>query len=138
MLVKATRPVFSKRSRLLSFVRQIPFKGTIVDSIIEASLLGGLYSSEGIEGWVDSRLQKLLGKRNRSIEFQDLQMPLHVVAGYLDAMKARIWSSRTTPAYSVAHAVRASCRIPLFFQPVEEGRTLLLCARGDIGGLLYL
>jgi hypothetical protein len=60
------------------------------------------------------------------IEFQDLQMPLHVVAGNLDSMTARIWSSKTTPAHSVAHAVRASCTIPLFFQPVEEGRTLLV------------
>jgi predicted acylesterase/phospholipase RssA len=126
MLVKATRPVFLKPSRLLSILRHIPFKGTIVDSIVEASLVGGLYSSEGIERWVDSRLQKLLGKRNRSIEFQDLQMQLHVVAGNLDAMKARIWSSRITPAYSVAHAVRASCTMPLFFQPVEEGNTLLV------------
>ena len=41
-------------------------------------------------------------------------------------MKPRVWSSRTTPAHNVAHAVRASCTIPLFFQPVEEGSALLV------------
>jgi len=41
-------------------------------------------------------------------------------------MKARVWSSRTSPGDSVAHAVRASCTIPLFFQPVEQGNALLV------------
>jgi len=41
-------------------------------------------------------------------------------------MKPRVWSSRTTASQSVAHAVRASCTIPLFFQPVEEGSALLV------------
>src|SRR6185295_8266772 len=41
-------------------------------------------------------------------------------------MKARVWSTRTTANQSVAHAVRSSCTIPLFFQPVEEGSALLV------------
>ncbi len=125
MLVKPERSIFGRRSPWLSFLRPIP-KGATFDSVVEVVVMGGLYSSEGIGKWVEDCLQELLGKRNKSVEFQDLPVPLHVVAGNLDAMKPRVWSSRTTPAYSVAHAVRASCTIPLFFQPVEEGTTLLV------------
>jgi hypothetical protein len=47
-----------------------------------------------------------------------LNIPLHVVATEIGTSKPAIWSSDTTPLESVAYAVRCSCTIPLFFQPV--------------------
>lgn len=94
--------------------------------IVVGALRGGLYSSEKIGDWVESRLLKLLNQNKGPVHFEDLVLPLYVVASDLMTMKARVWSKSETPTASVAHAVRASCSIPLFFQPVEEGSTLLV------------
>lgn len=126
LLVKPTRSTFSSGSKFLSALQKVPFKGAVLDSIVGIARLGGLHSSAGIETWVEGCLKELTGKQNGPVLFGDLAMPLHVVAGDLSTMKPRVWSSRTTPHQSVAHAVRASCTIPLFFQPVEEGSALLV------------
>ena len=126
LLVKPTRSTFSTKSKLVSALRRVPFKGEVLDSIIGVARLGGLNSSVGIETWVEGCLKELTGKQNGPVLFSDLVMPLHVVAGDLSTMKPRVWSTRTTANQSVAHAVRASCNIPLFFQPVEEGSALLV------------
>jgi predicted acylesterase/phospholipase RssA len=125
LLVPVSRPLFVGRARL-GFLKWIPYRRKLLNAIANAMKWGGLYSSEGIQVWVEECLQELLGKRNRPIQFQDLVTPLHVVAGDLATMKPRIWGSQATPGESVAHAVRASCTIPVFFQPVEEGSTLLV------------
>ena len=126
LLQKPIHSTFSKVSKRISLLRIIPLKGELGNSIVEIARIGGLYSSAGIEKWLEQCLKELTGKQSGPVEFKDLVMPLHVVAGDLNTMKARVWSSRSTPASSVAHAVRASCSIPLFFQPVEEGSALLV------------
>jgi len=126
LLVKPMRSTFATGSKLVSVLQKVPFKGGVLDSIVEIARLGGLHSSVGIETWVETCLKELTGKQNGPVLFSDLVMPLHVVAGDLSTMKPRVWSTRTTANQSVAHAVRASCTIPLFFQPVEEGSALLV------------
>ena len=126
LLEKPTRSTFSAVSKVVKLFRHVPFKGATVDSLVTIARLGGLYSSVGIERWVESCLKELTGKTSGPVEFRDLLMPLHVVAGDLNTMKARVWSTHSTPAQSVAHAVRSSCSIPLLFQPVEEGSALLV------------
>jgi len=126
LLVKPTRSTFSSTSKLLSVLEKVPLKGEVLESIVGIARLGGLHSSAGIESWVETCLRELSGKQHGPVLFSDLVMPLHVVAGDLSTMKPRIWSTRTTANQSVAHAVRASCTIPLFFQPVEEGSALLV------------
>lgn len=126
LLVKPTRSTFTSESKFVSTLRKVPFKGVTLDTVVRIGQLGGLHSSEGIETWVEGCLKELTGKQNGPVLFGDLAMPLHVVAGDLSTMKPRVWSTRTTANQSVAHAVRASCTIPLFFQPVEEGSALLV------------
>ena len=126
LLVKPTRSTFSSGSMLVKTLDNVPFKGEILTSIVGIARLGGLHSSARIETWIESCLKELTGKVSGPVTFTDLTMPLHVVAGDLSTMKPRIWSTQTTPSQSVAHAVRASCTIPLFFQPVEEGSALLV------------
>ncbi|NRR31883.1 patatin-like phospholipase family protein [Oxalobacteraceae bacterium] len=81
-------------------------------------LYEGLYSSAGIEKWVEEKLKILLNFReDRPVLFQDLPIPLSVVATDIKTRRVKIWDSRKTPHESVASAVRASCAIPAFFQP---------------------
>ncbi len=126
LLVKPVHSTFARRSKILSVLNKKLFNGHVLQSIFGIFQLGGIHSSVGIETWVESCLKELTGKANGPVLFKDLAMPLHVVAGDLSTMKARVWSTRTTPNQSVAHAVRSSCTIPLFFQPVEEGSALLV------------
>jgi predicted acylesterase/phospholipase RssA len=92
---------------------------------------GGLYSSRPIEEWLDDRLAELLPGAPRPIRFGDLALPTYVVATDLGAAKKRVWSTYETPDDPVAFAVRASCSIPFFFQPVRMGEARLVD-----GGLL--
>lgn len=78
----------------------------------------GVYSSEKIEEWLDSELRKLLNK-NDTVRFKDLKLPLHVVATDLVQQKQKVWNVQTSGDEPVAHAVRCSCTIPFYFQPVN-------------------
>jgi predicted acylesterase/phospholipase RssA len=87
---------------------------------------GGVYSSGALETWIDSLLGTLLPTAERPVQFGDLLLPTYVVATDLAAGGPRVWSTEETPKASVAVAVRASCSIPLFFQPVVEGNSRLV------------
>lgn len=126
LLVNPTRSSFARKPAFLSVLGRLHVLGPRFQPLIDAAQFGGIYSSEGVERWVEGCLRELTGKRTGPVEFQDLVMPLYVVAGDLGSMKARVWNSEQNPRSSVAHAVRASCTIPLFFQPVEEGSALLV------------
>lgn len=78
----------------------------------------GLFSSEELETWLEQTLQSLLGKSER-VRFRDLNIPLSVVATELGAEKPIVWSYDKTPDEFVSFAVRCSCSIPIFFQPVQ-------------------
>ena len=126
LLEKPDRSTFSNGQKLIKALGKVLPNSSRLASVVEVARFGGLYSSAGIEKWVEGCLKELTGKPNGPVNFSDLEMPLHIVAGDLNTMKPRVWSSQITPAQSVAHAVRASCSIPLFFQPVEEGSALLV------------
>lgn len=81
----------------------------------------GLYSSKGLEEWMDKELRALTGKEGGDpVTFRDLNIPLHVVCTDTVLRKGKVWSLKNTPEESVAYAVRCSCSIPVFFQPVER------------------
>lgn len=85
------------------------------------ALKGSAHSSERIQQWVDDRLAELLPQAARPIKFKDLILPTWIVATDLSGRRAKIWSTQHTPNENVALAVRCSCSIPLFFEPVEAG-----------------
>ena len=86
---------------------------------------GGLYNSQSIEDWVEVVLRELLNQKasTRRVIFDDLPIPLYVVASDLGSREPKVWSKHQTPQDSVALAVRCSCAIPFFFKPVRSGGT---------------
>jgi predicted acylesterase/phospholipase RssA len=80
----------------------------------------GMHSSLQIERWMEQELRQLLPNiGNRPIRFSDLLIPTWVIATDLKTGGVRIWSSRETGSEEVSPAIRASCSIPVFFQPVQ-------------------
>jgi len=78
----------------------------------------GIYSSAYIREFMDDELRRLLPHLRARVQFKDLVKPCAVVAADLSTRAVKIWSSALTPTDEVSTAVRASCSIPLFFQPV--------------------
>jgi predicted acylesterase/phospholipase RssA len=78
----------------------------------------GLHSSHGIEDWVNQQLHDLLPTVRGRVRFRDLPVPTYVVATDIISNDVKVWSSFATPDDEVAFAVRCSCSIPAFFQPV--------------------
>lgn len=79
----------------------------------------GMYSSEALEEWLEKELQSLLDISSRTVTFNDLKLPLHVIATDINRQKQTIWNESNSGSSSVAKAVRCSCTIPLYFQPVD-------------------
>lgn len=109
------RPEFAKY--LLGIGLKLSGKKEIA-SIIN---FGGIYSSTYIETWIEEKLSKLLSINGRPVKFKDLPLPTYIVATDLLSSSVKIWSQSLTPDENVALAVRSSCSIPLFFQPVISG-----------------
>jgi predicted acylesterase/phospholipase RssA len=87
---------------------------------------GSAFSSGRLEQWLDGLLAKLLPNAKPPILFEDLLLPTWIVATDLGGRRPKVWSTKNTPKESVAMAVRASCSIPLFFEPVEIGNNMLV------------
>lgn len=114
------------RTRFLTHLARTLLSSTSsrMSSIGKILLLGGRYSSRGIEAWIDDRLADLLPDASRPVRFSDLRLPTWVVASDLSAGRTKVWSTSATPDTPVRFAVRCSCSIPLFFEPVAEGTNL--------------
>jgi predicted acylesterase/phospholipase RssA len=100
----------SVSARLLSLVTK---KAGLIDRL-------GMHSSEYIEQFMEAELKKLLPQSHSPVQFRDLPKPVAVVATDLRTRNVKVWSSVGTPEDEVSVAVRASCSIPLFFQPVQN------------------
>ena len=79
----------------------------------------GLFDSLEIERFMETELRKLTG-RSDTVTFQDLIPNLHIVCANMETHSVHIWNKTKTPLESVAKAVRCSCSIPVFFQPVDN------------------
>jgi len=110
-------------------LKMIPFLNRVLMGRI--AMYGGAYSSTSIEEWVDGRISELLPDAVRPVKFNALLLPTTIVATDLAGGRPKVWSTTTTPDESVALAVRCSCSIPLFFEPVAVGNN-----RFVDGGLL--
>jgi NTE family protein len=81
----------------------------------------GLYSGSQFVGW----MQRLLAAKGVAT-FKDLKRELVVVAADLTTRRQSVFSLRETPNTRVADAVRASMSIPLIFEPVSFGESVLV------------
>ena len=87
---------------------------------------GAAYSSARIEDWLDDLLAELLPEASRPIRFADLIIPTAIVAGDLSGNRYKLWTTKHDVGAKVSMAVRCSCSIPLFFEPVESGNDFLV------------
>ncbi|TFW61411.1 hypothetical protein CT676_07825 [Bradyrhizobium sp. MOS001] len=92
---------------------------------------GGMHSTSRIKDWIEKNLREVLAEQGKSVpdrlvQFRDLVLPLHVVAADVAQKEPKIWSRETTPDDSVSFAVQASCAIPVYFQPVLAGSSVLV------------
>ncbi|RFC64034.1 hypothetical protein DYI37_06615 [Fulvimarina endophytica] len=92
---------------------------------------GGLHSSAALYSWMEKNLREVLTEQGRAlperpIHFRDLALPLYIVATDVAQKQPKLWSRSATPDESVALAVQSSCAIPLFFQPVTVGASVLV------------
>ena len=105
-------------SSLMRFALK-PFNLTRFGPIATAWSERGLHSSSEIEAWMNRTLTDVIPGKGRNIRFVELPIPTWVVATDIVSRDVKIWSSWTTPEDEVAQAVRCSCSIPGFFQPVH-------------------
>lgn len=79
----------------------------------------GCRRSDAIQMFVEKELSRILIKKTGKVTFSDLKMPVSVISSDLQNNTIRVWSTNKTPHDSVAYAVRCSCAIPFYFQPVD-------------------
>lgn len=119
-MVKPDLPDY-KASKVDRFIKGPFLKMAGQPVVANVLTMGGQYSSSYIEQWMNQRLRHLLRHSDDIIRFKHLKIPTYVIATDLEGVRARVWSKESTPEDSIAFAVRASCSIPGFFQPVAQG-----------------
>jgi predicted acylesterase/phospholipase RssA len=80
----------------------------------------GFHSSVVIKTWMEGLLFELLPQEQHPIAFKSLPFPTYIVSTDLARSEAKVWSQDTTPDELVSEAVRASCTIPIYFQPINR------------------
>lgn len=80
----------------------------------------GMHSSSEIQSWLEKELIKLIPGTTSPVKFRDLKIPTSVISTDLLTQRIKVWSTANTPDDDVAYAVRTSCSIPVFFQPVSN------------------
>ncbi|HIF9199173.1 TPA: patatin-like phospholipase family protein [Photobacterium damselae] len=110
---------YKKHQKKRNFARKVFKNNKEIVSLLDFLDNLGLYSSEELESWLNDELRNLLNIENKIVKFRDLKLPLHVIATDIINQKQKVWNYDTSPDESVAFAIRCSCSIPLYFQPVN-------------------
>ncbi|MCX2483526.1 patatin-like phospholipase family protein [Pedobacter sp. MR2016-24] len=79
----------------------------------------GAYNSSELLEWIDKELRLILDRSDK-VQFKHLIIPLTVVATDLKSRTFKLYSSLEDPEEFVADAVRNSCNLPIFFQPIDK------------------
>jgi len=114
---------YIKATILLPFKKLKPYKDILRYS--------GMHSSLKIQDWIEAKLLELVKPYRQpgtmgNVLFNELKIPLHIVATNLSTGLPQVWSTETTPEESVAYAVRCSCSIPFFFQAIGNKNSILV------------
>lgn len=121
--------IYKNNNRYIGLVKYLPLgKLSPIKDIIFNS---GIHSSSKIQEWLENKLQELLTPYREkdskgNIRFNELKIPLHIVATNLSTGLPQVWSTETTPEESVSYAVRCSCSIPFFFQAISDKNSILV------------
>jgi predicted acylesterase/phospholipase RssA len=82
--------------------------------------IANLLSQDYADLYFERLLSELLPNERRPIAFKSLPFPTYIVSTDLVRSEAKVWNQETTPNELVSDAVRASCSIPIFFQPIDR------------------
>lgn len=121
--------IFEKRLPIWArILRRLTWGGP--RKLADIATYGGLHNSKLLEDWIEQRLVELVRAdaplNKKPVSFAELQIPLYVVATDFSSGQPKVWSRDLTSEESVALAVRHSCTIPFFFQPVRSGSSIFL------------
>ena len=87
----------------------------------------GFYKGDAFYEWIAQRLsEKLTGRLFGAPRFEDLRLPLKIVATDVVLKEPVVFSVQDNPKMPVAYAVRMSMSIPFFFVPVPLGESWLV------------
>lgn len=84
---------------------------------IAEGLPSGLYSGEGIEGYV----RRVLEAEGRTDDFRQLERQLYVTATDLDTCERVVFGMNGCDDVPISTAVRASTALPMVYEPVRVG-----------------
>lgn len=79
----------------------------------------GLYDSSSIQQWLDKELRTLLNQSS-PVKFKDLIIPVTIVTTDLKSKSVKLFGNNYNEEDFVSEAVRYSCNIPIYFQPVQK------------------
>lgn len=82
---------------------------------IRVHFWGGAFLGNRLEQWVAECLAEKLNIRHRDIYFDDLPIPLHVVASDIKNGMRIIFDAERTPGFPVCKAVRMSASLPMVY-----------------------
>ena len=121
--------VFTERPWNLRILRRIAFGKC--KTLASVALDSGIYNSLPLQNWLEPHLRRLVAPyrapgTSGPVTFEELLLPLHVVATDLTTSRPKVWSRESTPSDSVALAVRCSCSIPFFYQAVRNQQSVLI------------
>lgn len=103
-----------------SIVKKTFHKNKVINGFLSILENLGIYSSEELEIWLENELKCLLKiTGDTKVTFSDLKIPLHVIATDISKQKQKVWNLENSGDITVSYAVRCSCTIPFYFQPVD-------------------
>jgi NTE family protein len=106
-------------NQMMDLAHKAPFQTFIEFDLASVLLHNTLNTGNNLQTWLNLAI-------GETTTFQDLKLPLHIVATDLNAEKPVVFSQTTTPEFSVAKACRCSASIPLVFEAVEyDGKYLV-------------
>jgi predicted acylesterase/phospholipase RssA/WD40 repeat protein len=103
---------------ILRAVNFADFLGERFKTVTNLLFHGGLFRGTELSNWIDSLLAKKLKSPSR-VKFRQLPYQVRIYSCRRDT-DALIFDSSHSPQISVAHAVRCSVAIPLFFTPERD------------------
>jgi predicted acylesterase/phospholipase RssA len=119
---------FEKRSIWVNLLRFVTYGD--LRKAADIAVFGGLHDSTRVGNWIEERLVELVrdekSTNKKPVRFSELPIPLYIVATDFSTGNPKVWSQDTTGEESVSLAVRHSCSIPFFFQPVASGSAIYL------------
>ncbi len=90
--------------------------------------LFGYFSTSSFQTWLNDQLSKKLypGQKSKEIKFNDLPVPVTIIAADLNSKKIVTFNKNETPDIMVAKAVAASISIPGAFKPMVHEDMVLV------------